>query len=88
VTKTVKKNNQKNVRFVDDAHDVHARDGAGIFCGLTLRVVEVRGHGDHGVLDGLAQVRLGRLLHFGQHHRADLLGEKLLLGAHVLHLEC
>ena len=35
--------------LVDQAQNFEASDAAGIFCGLALRVVEVRGHGDDGL---------------------------------------
>ena len=65
--------------LVDDAHAVDAGDDRGILGGLALRVVEVRGHGDDGVLHLLAEVRLRHFLHLHQDHGRDLLGGELLL---------
>ena len=64
--------------LVDDALHVEARDLAGVLGGLTLGVVEVRGDGDDGVGDGLAQVLFGVGLHLGENHGADLLGREVL----------
>ena len=61
-------------RLVDDAHDVETGDEAGILGSLTLRVVEVGGDSDDGVLDSLTKVSLGSLPHLGQDHGGDLLG--------------
>ena len=46
-------------------------DLAGVFGRLALRVVEVGGNGDDGLLDLLAEIILGRLLHLLQDHRGD-----------------
>ena len=59
-------------RLVDDALDLEAGDLAGVLGGLALRVVEVRRHGDDGLVDLLAQVVLGVALELLQDHRRDL----------------
>ena len=76
--------------LVDDAADVQARDLAGLLGRLTLVIVEVRRHGDDGVGDRLAQVRLGVALQLLQDEGADLLRVERLpvdlrlpVGAHV-----
>lgn len=76
--------------LVDDAQHVEAGDLAGFLGGLTLGVVEVRGHGDDGVGDVLTEVRLGVALQLLQRARADLLRRVVLavdldgpIGAHV-----
>mmetsp|Transcript_18981 Transcript_18981/g.40214 ORF Transcript_18981/g.40214 Transcript_18981/m.40214 type:complete len:233 (-) Transcript_18981:155-853(-) len=73
--------------LVDDAHHVEARDGAGVLSRLALRVVEVGGDRDNGVLHLLGEELLGRLLHAAEHHSGDLLGRELLLGAVDLDLD-
>mmetsp|Transcript_15799 Transcript_15799/g.47414 ORF Transcript_15799/g.47414 Transcript_15799/m.47414 type:complete len:315 (-) Transcript_15799:19-963(-) len=60
-------------RLVNDPQNIHTRDDTGILRGLTLSIVEVRRHRDHGVLHLLAEVVLGGLLHLGQDHGGHLL---------------
>src|SRR6185503_10015880 len=50
----------------------YARDAAGVLGGLALVVVEVRGDGDDGAVDRVAEIRLGVGLELLQDHRADL----------------
>jgi hypothetical protein len=47
--------------LVDDALDVQAGDGTGVFRRLSLGVIEVSRYGNHGVHDLCAQVIFGRL---------------------------
>ena len=49
--------------LVDDTEDVEARDGTGVLGGLTLVVVEVGGDGNDSLLNLLAELGLGNLLH-------------------------
>lgn len=55
------------------------RDAARILGGLTLLVVEVSGHGDHGGCARLAQGLFRYSLELDKHHCRDLLGRHLLL---------
>ena len=59
--------------LVHDALHVEARDAAGVLRRLTLRVVEVRRHGNDRLGDLLAEERLRVRLQLLQDHRANLL---------------
>jgi len=65
-------------RLVDDTEDVQTGDLTGVLGGLTLGVVEVSWDGDDGVLDVLAHVGLGGLLHLSKDEATDL-GRRVLL---------
>ena len=65
-------------RLVDDAQDFEPRDLAGVLRRLPLRVVEVRGHGDDGFGDPLAEIRRSVVDELLQDHRADLLRRVVL----------
>ena len=74
--------------LVDNTLHGQTGNGSGILGGLTLSLVEVGRNSHHSVLHLLAQVRLGNLLHLGQHHSRDFLGRELLLtivGVHLHH---
>ena len=64
--------------LVDDAQDLEPGDLAGILGGLALGVVEIGRNRDHGLVDGLAQMSLGGLLHLHQGEGGDLLGRIVL----------
>mmetsp|Transcript_65145 Transcript_65145/g.169278 ORF Transcript_65145/g.169278 Transcript_65145/m.169278 type:complete len:661 (-) Transcript_65145:54-2036(-) len=70
--------------LVDDTQDIETGDHASILRGLPLLVVEVRRHGDHGMLDLLAQVILSGLFHLSQDHGRHLLrGHNLVFALHL-----
>jgi hypothetical protein len=73
-------------RLVDDTEDVEASNGTSILGGLPLVVVEVCGNSDDGLLDLLAELGLGNLLHLEENHGGDLLGGEGLLLAEVVDL--
>ena len=57
--------------FVNDAKNFEARDFAGVFGGVALRIVEVRGDSDDGLRDGFAEFGFCIRLEFCENHRAD-----------------
>ena len=65
-------------RLVDDTQDLQTGDLAGVLGGLALRVVEVGGHGDDGLGDGLAHLLLRVGLQLLKHHGGNLLGGVVL----------
>ncbi|CAF3600455.1 unnamed protein product [Fusarium graminearum] len=70
-------------RFVDDTEDVEAGNGTGVLGGLTLVVVEVGRNGDDGLLNLLAELGLGNLLHlFGGREQNSLGIEDSVAGVH------
>ena len=60
-------------RLVNDTEDVETGDGTGVLRGLTMRVVELGGNGDNGVVDGGTEVRLSNFAHLAEDHGGDLL---------------
>src|SRR4029077_13949692 len=58
-------------RFIHQAHDFQAGQFARIFCGLALRIVEIRRHGDHRALNGLAEKRFGPVLQLAKNERRN-----------------
>ena len=58
--------------LVDNTQHFQASNGACVFSSLTLRVIEVSRHGNHGVLDGLAQVARGSVLELADHKGTNL----------------
>lgn len=55
--------NSSSGRLVDDTEDVQARNGTSILCGLALVVVEISGNSNNSLLNSLAKLGLGNLLH-------------------------
>ena len=73
--------------LINDALDVKARNAAGIFRCLSLRVVKVGRHRNHGFGDLLAEERLCISLELLQNHRLDLLwriGSAINLDLHAV----
>jgi hypothetical protein len=64
--------------LIDDTEDVESGNHTGVLGGLTLGVVEVGGDGDDGVLDVLAHVGLGSLLHLSEDEATHLRRRVLL----------
>ncbi|RUP47142.1 NAD-specific glutamate dehydrogenase-domain-containing protein [Jimgerdemannia flammicorona] len=58
--------------LVDDTKDLEPSNGTGVLGRLALGVVEVCGDGDDGLLDGLAKLGLGDLLHLDENHGRNL----------------
>ncbi len=62
--------------FIHESRDFETRDAACVFCGLALRVIEIRGHGDYRALDGLAEKLFGPVFQFAQNKRGNFGGSK------------
>ena len=65
--------------FVDDTKGVNSRDSRSVFCGLSLRVIEVCRDSDDSI-DGTSKVRFGSGLHLKEYHRKYFFqrGEKVI----------
>src|SRR5918999_849735 len=59
-------------RLIDDTFDLKPGNAAGVFSGLTLRVVKVSRDSNDRLRHLLAQIILGRLFHLHQYPRRDL----------------
>ena len=59
-------------RLVDDALDIQTRDTAGIFGGLTLRVVEISRHSNDSLGDFFTEIVFGSLFHLAQDFSRNL----------------
>lgn len=73
--------------LVDDTENVEASNGTSVLGGLPLVVVEVGGDGDDGLLDLLAELGLGDLLHLDEDHGGHFLGRESLGLVEVLDLD-
>ena len=78
--------NGGSCRLVDDTQHVEAGDDTRVLRRLTLRIIEVSGHSDHGFGDLFTKVRFGDFFHFRQHHRGDFLGRELFRFIFVFNL--
>ena len=67
--------------FVDDPQNVQSGDGAGVFGGLPLGIVEVGRYGNDGLRDPLSQLGFGVLPDLLQDHAGDL-GRRVRLSRH------
>ena len=65
-------------RFVDDAQHLEAGNLTSLLGGGALCVVEICGHGDDGLRDGVTEICLGVALQLHECARADLLRRVLL----------
>ena len=71
-------------RLIDDAQHVQAGNGAGVFGGLPLCVVEVGGNRNHGIGHRIPDVGLGVRLKFLQNHSRNLF-RPVLFASHLHH---
>ena len=62
--------------FVDDSKNFETRDLARVFRRVSLRVIEVSRHGDHGLRHLLAQLRFRVGLEFRENHRGNFGGRE------------
>lgn len=66
--------------LVNNTEDVQTGNLTSVLGGLTLRVVEVSGNGNDGILNGFAEVGLSSLLHLVEDETTNL-GRRVLLAA-------
>ena len=67
--------------LIDDTKNFKSSNNTGIFGGLSLRIIEIGGDGNDGVLDILSEVVLGDLLHLSKDHSRNFFGGELLVSS-------
>ena len=72
-------------RFAHDPKNVEASDLSSISSSSSLRIIEMGRDCYNSLVDSLAQVGFGRLLHLEEHHGREFLGEECFGLSFVLH---
>ena len=74
---------RRSRRFVDDALHFETGDAARVLRRLTLAVVKIRRHRNHGFRHRFTEIVFRSLLHLAEHFRGNLLRRQLLVAQHL-----